>query len=222
MLEYDDEDLLMLSGIQHIAFCERQWALIHIEQQWAENRLTVEGDHLHKNVDDPLFINQSKGVVTLRSVSLISRELGLYGFSDVVEMHKSDSPKNSITHPDYQGYWTLYPIEYKRGKPKKNAIDEVQLCAQAMCLEEMYKLNISKGSLYYGELRRRDEVVFSPELRHLVIEYSKRMHDLFSKTITPLPVYKAHCKSCSLYDICLPKSFTKPKSVSTYFAKNFD
>lgn len=222
MLEYDDEDLLMLSGIQHIAFCERQWALIHIEQQWAENRLTVEGDHLHKNVDDPLFINQSKGVVTLRSVSLISRELGLYGLSDVVEMHKTDSSENSITHPDYKGYWTFYPIEYKRGKPKKNAIDEVQLCAQAMCLEEMYKLNISKGSLYYGEIRRRDEVLFSPELRHLVIEYSNRMHDLYSNAITPLPIYKAHCKSCSLYDICLPKSFAKPKSISAYFAKNFD
>lgn len=222
MVEYNDEDLLMLSGIQHIAFCERQWALIHVEQQWVENRLTVEGNHLHAIVDDPLMMNQRNNIVTLRSVSLISRKLGFYGYSDVVEMHKSETSENSIVHPDYKGFWTLYPIEYKRGKPKKNEIDEVQLCAQAMCLEEMYNLCIREGCLYYGETRRREVVIFDLDLRSKVEEYSKMMHYLYKNAITPLPKYKSHCKSCSLYDICLPKYLTKPKSVSAYFTKIFD
>ena len=132
MIEYGDEDLLMLSGIQHITFCERQWALIHIEQQWAENNLTIEGNWMHQKVDDPTLMNRNKGIVTLRSVTLVSRRLGLYGISDVVEMVASSSGQNAIQHPKYPGFWQLIPVEYKRGKPKKDQIDEVQLCAQ-MC-----------------------------------------------------------------------------------------
>lgn len=128
MIEYGDEDLLMLSGIQHITFCKRQWALIHIEQQWAENNLTIEGNWMHQKVDDPTLMNRNKGIVTLRSVTLVSRRLGLYGISDVVEMVASTSGQNSIRHPKYPGFWQLIPVEYKRGKPKKDQIDEVQLC----------------------------------------------------------------------------------------------
>ena len=120
MIEYGDEDLLMLSGIQHITFCKRQWALIHIEQQWAENNLTIEGNWMHQKVDDPTLMNRNKGIVTLRSVTLVSRRLGLYGISDVVEMVASTSGQNSIRHPKYPGFWQLIPVEYKRGKPKIN------------------------------------------------------------------------------------------------------
>ncbi|MEG2126493.1 MAG: CRISPR-associated protein Cas4 [Bacteroides sp.] len=222
MIEYGDENLLMLSGIQHIAFCERQWALIHIEQQWTENRLTVEGTYLHKNVDDPLYMNQIKDVVTLRSVSLVSYKLGLYGVSDVVELRHSDTLHNAITHSKYQGYWLINPVEYKHGKPKKESIDEVQLCAQAICLEEQFNVQIEKGWLYYGEIRRREEIEFTSALRHLVADYANRMHSLFQKGITPFPVYKPQCKSCSLYNDCLPKSFSRTKSVNLYLNKLFD
>ena len=110
MIEYGDEDLLMLSGIQHITFCKRQWALIHIEQQWAENNLTIEGNWMHQKVDDPTLMNRNKGIVTLRSVTLVSRRLGLYGISDVVEMVASTSGQNSIRHPKYPGFWQLIPV----------------------------------------------------------------------------------------------------------------
>ena len=183
MIEYGDEDLLMLSGIQHITFCKRQWALIHIEQQWAENNLTIEGNWMHQKVDDPTLMNRNKGIVTLRSVTLVSRRLGLYGISDVVEMVASTSGQNAIQHPKYPGFWQLIPVEYKRGKPKKDQIDEVQLCAQAICLEEMYNVSIEKGFLYYGETRHREEVQFTEELRKLVENKCVQMHKLENQAV---------------------------------------
>lgn len=222
MIEYGDEDLLMLSGIQHITFCERQWALIHIEQQWAENKLTVEGNWMHQKVDDPLLMNRNKEVVTLRSVTLVSRRLGLYGISDVVEMVASSSEENSIRHPKYPGLWRLIPVEYKRGKPKKDQIDEVQLCAQAICLEEMYDICIEKGFLYYGETRHREEVLLTKELRTLVEEKCKRMHQLYEKKLLPPAIYKAHCKSCSLNDVCMPKVLTKTPKVNSYLTQLYE
>lgn len=222
MIEYGDEDLLMLSGIQHVTFCERQWALIHLEQQWEENRLTVEGNWMHQKVDDPHNMKRNKNTVTLRSVTLVSRKLGLYGLSDVVEMVACSSQKNSIRHPKYPGYWMLIPVEYKRGKLKSNRIDEVQLCAQAICLEEMYKISIEKGFLYYGETRHREEILFTEELRRFVEEKSRRMHLLYQQKILPECVYKAHCKSCSLFDICMPKLFTKTVKVNTYILQLYD
>ncbi|MEG1543537.1 MAG: CRISPR-associated protein Cas4 [Tannerellaceae bacterium] len=219
MVEYGDEDLLMLSGIQHVTFCERQWALIHIEQQWADNRLTVEGDWMHQKVDDPLCMDRNKGVVTLRSVTLVSRILGLYGISDVVELNASSLDLNSIRHPKYPGLWTLTPVEYKHGKPKKNKVDEVQLCAQALCLEEMYAISIEKGFLYYGETRHRVEVFFTEELRAFVEQKSIRMHQLYRQETLPPPIYKTHCKSCSLFDICMPKTLTNSPKVSIYLTQ---
>lgn len=222
MIEYGDEDLLMLSGIQHITFCERQWALIHIEQQWAENKLTVEGNWMHQKVDDPLLMNRNKEVVTLRSVTLVSRRLGLYGISDVVEMVAASSEENSIRHPKYPGLWRLIPVEYKRGKPKKDQIDEVQLCAQAICLEEMYDICIEKGFLYYGETRHREEVLLTKELRTLVEEKCKRMHQLYEKKLLPPAICKAHCKSCSLNDVCMPKVLTKTPKVNSYLTQLYE
>lgn len=216
MIEYGDEDLLMLSGIQHICFCPRQWALIHIEQVWAENHLTVEGEWLHQRVDDPLLMVKRREIVSLRSLSLISRRLGVYGLSDVVELHRSETSNNAIEHPDYVGYWTLVPIEYKRGKSKKDECDEVQLCAQAICLEEMYQVTIQHGYLYYGETKHREFVAFTINLRRRVEDLCEQMHLLFREECTPLAEYKNHCKQCSLIDICLPKSFAKPKGVNQY------
>lgn len=219
MIEYNDEDMLMLSGIQHIAFCERQWALIHLEQVWAENHLTVEGDWLHRKVDDSDFIECRKDTVSLHSINLVSRKLGLYGISDVIELKKADSEKDTITHPYYPGYWYCIPVEYKRGKPKSDNRDEVQLCAQAMCLEEMYNIEISFGFLYYGEIRHRVKVDFGLELRNSVRFFAQMMHQMYQMRQLPIASYKASCKSCSLIETCLPKTFSKIQSVKSYLTQ---
>lgn len=221
MSTLDDEELLMLSGIQHIAFCERQWALIHIEQQWVENVRTVEGNNLHERVDDPFEKDYKKGVITLRSVSLLSRELGLTGVADIVELISTDQSKG-VSLPGRDGFWSFHPVEYKRGKPKSDERDEVQLCAQAMCLEEMHSIKISEGSIFYGETRHRINVTFSIELRNRVKELALKMHDLFDKGITPLPVAKNHCKMCSLVDVCLPESMSDSKKVTEYLKWELD
>lgn len=221
MSTFDDEELLMLSGIQHIAFCERQWALIHIEQQWAENVRTVEGNQLHERVDDPFENGRKKSVITLRSVSLLSRKLGLTGVADVVELISTDQSIGSVL-PGRDGFWIFHPVEYKRGKPKPDERDEVQLCTQAMCLEEMHLVDISAGAIFYGETRRRVDVTFSIELRQRVFELALKMHDLFSKGITPLPVFKPHCKMCSLVDICLPECMQVEKKVTEYLKWELD
>ena len=129
---YGDDDMLMLSGIQHYRFCPRQWALIHIEQLWDDNRLTMEGILMHKHVDDPFYRQKCGEYIALRAVNVASHELGLYGVTDVVELHPSDDAANSIKHPKYPGLWQPYPVEYKHGKPKRDEIDEVQLAAQVM------------------------------------------------------------------------------------------
>jgi len=218
---YDDEELLMLSGIQHVAFCPRQWALIHIEQQWAENVRTIEGNQLHERVDDPFEKDWKKGIITLRSVSLLSRELGLTGIADIVEILLTDE-LTGIALPGRSGFWRFQPVEYKRGKPKSEECDEVQLCAQAMCLEEMHSIIIPNGYIFYGETRRRVDVTFSFELRLKVKELAFKMHELFNKGLTPLPVVKNHCKMCSLFDICLPESMSNTQNVTEYLKWELD
>lgn len=224
---YSDDDLLMLSGIQHIAFCERQWALIHIEQQWAENMRTVEGTHMHERVDDPFASEVRGNTITLRSVSLISKRLGLYGFADVVEFIRSEN-ESGIVLEGYSGKWRPVPVEYKRGKPKPDIRDEVQLCAQAICLEEMYNakddsyLIINTGYLFYGETRHRHLVSFDQELRKQVESYALRMHELFETGTTPLAIYKTHCRACSLVELCNPKAFSNPRKVNDYLKNVLD
>lgn len=219
--KFSDEELLMLSGIQHIAFCERQWAFIHIEQQWAENVLTVEGHNLHQRVDNPYLTDNNENKITLRSVPLVSYELGLSGLADVIEFLITESEINSIRLPNKQGFWQPIPVEYKRGKPKPDERDEVQLCAQAMCLEEMYKIYIPAGFLFYGETRHRHEVEFNESIRNKVCHYANRMHELFREGKTPTPVYKPHCRSCSLFNICLPLPLSKYGKVSDYLEEYF-
>ncbi len=217
--EYSDDDLLMLSGIQHIAFCERQWGLIHIEQQWAENSRTVEGHHLHERVDDPYASEARKDLAILRAATIISYQLGLSGTADVIEFIRTDGEGVMLT--GYTGKWIPHPVEYKRGKPKSDDRDQVQLCAQATCLEEMFNIQIHKGALFYGETRHRETVEFSAGLRNRVNELAIRMHELFRQGQTPLPVFKSHCKSCSLIDICLPKSIQRIRDVNQFLTNEF-
>ena len=176
---YSEDDMLILSGIEHYRFCPRQWALIHLEQQWDDNRLTIEGQLLHKHVDDPFYRQKCGDHITLRSVNIASRELGLYGICDVIELMPSDDNTDTIQHPKYPGHWLPVPVEYKHGKPKRNEVDEVQLAAQAMCLEEMYSINVAYGAFFYGEIRHRVEVEITPRLRDIVRECAKEMHAIY-------------------------------------------
>ncbi len=218
-MEYSEDDMLMLSGIQHYAFCPRQWALIHIDQQWNENKLTAEGQIMHQHVDDPFYRQKVGDYICLRSVNLASKELGLYGISDVIELHPAENCLNAISHPKYPGYWIPYPIEYKHGKPKNNEIDQVQLAAQAICLEELYGIHIMEGAIFYGETRHRLNVLFSDDLRATVRSYAEGMHKLFSEGKIPSASLQPYCKNCSLKDICMPAT-TSPKSVTTYLNNN--
>ena len=215
---YLDDELLMLSGVQHIAFCERQWALIHIEQQWQENVKTVEGRIVHEKVDDPEFFESRGDILISRSVPIVSRTLGFYGIADMVEFHLSRDSKG-IKLEKRIGRWNPIPVEYKRGKPKSDSRDEVQLCAQAICLEEMLDVTITNGYLYYAQTRRRTQVNFDYALRAQVKEFALKMHSLFSKGITPKAVYEKHCKNCSLIELCVPKVTEKQKNVSKYIEK---
>lgn len=211
---YTDDNLLLLSGIQHFSFCRRQWALIHIEQQWQENILTFGGRELHERVDDPFFTEARGTVLVTRSLPLISHKLGLYGVADVVEFYRND---NGIKLKDRDGLWQPHPVEYKYGKPKFDDRDIVQLCAQAICLEEMFKISIPEGDMFYGRTRRRERVSFDEDLRKRVVELAFEMHQAFRKGATPLPEQSKACKSCSLVEICLPH-LSKRRSVSRYFS----
>lgn len=213
---YADEDLLALSGIQHFSFCKRQWGLIHIERQWADDLRTTEGNYIHRKADDPFF-NESRGdVLITRSVPITSYTLGLQGVADVVEYFRSD---DGIKLSDHDGLWQLKPVEYKRGKPKVHAWDEVQLCAQAICLEEMFSIHIGRADFYYHEIRRRTSIELTDDLRELVFALSLEMHDLFKRGITPPAESRKPCRSCSLLNICVPALTKKKILVDRYIAK---
>ena len=186
---YTEDEMLMLSGIQHYKFCPRQWALIHIELLWEDNRLTTEGNILHENVDNPFYRQKNGDVITLRSLHIASKELGLYGITDAVELIPSDSPHDAITHHRYPGYWKPYPVEYKRGRQKPDERDEVQLAAQVMCLEEMYHINIPYAALYYNEPKRREIITISDSLRATTRQCANEMHQIFHTGII-LPFIK--------------------------------
>ena len=217
--EYQPDELLPLSGIQHFCFCRRQWALIHIERQWHENVLTVEGKLLHNRVDNPFFTEARKGVIITRSMPVASYRLGLYGVCDVVEFTQSPDGVNLYGR---DGSFQPAPVEYKRGKPKKNRCDEVQLCAQAICLEEMMSIQITFGYLYYGEIRHRVEIELTDELRQLVSKYSEEMHSYFERGYTPKVKPSKACKSCSLEDICMPGLQEMGLTASKYIQKQID
>ncbi len=203
MGQYSEDELLPLSGLQHLAFCERQWALIHIEQQWRENQRTAEGRVIHERVHDPSYKPHKPGWKVIRSMKLQSLCLGLVGEADVVEFC---TKKASQEAGDMGELSSPRPVEYKRGKSKKGDYDRIQLCAQAMCLEEMMNCHIDEGDLYYAETRRREVVKLDDELRRSVISLSEKMHRLYREEVTPKPDMKLSvCRTCSMANICLPK-----------------
>lgn len=215
MKEYKEEDFLMLSGIQHYAFCPRQWALIHIEQQWEENYYTVMGNIMHENAHDKDFTEKRKNIIITRGMPIFSRTLGVRGDCDVVEFPQQ---KEGIPLKNYTGTYLPVPVEYKRGKPKEHDADILQLCAQAICLEEMLVCTVDKGYLYYGETKRRVLVDFDECLRQKVRDSFEIMHQLYNKNHTPKVKVSKACKACSLSELCLPK-LNKKISVADYLNK---
>jgi CRISPR-associated exonuclease Cas4 len=213
---YEEDDYLMLSGLQHFAYCRRQWALIHIEQQWAENERTIDGQLFHKKAHDSGATEKRGDLIITRGLHVKSATLGVSGICDVVEFHRSEK---GIPLFSYDGYWQPYPVEYKKGEPKPNCADELQLCAQAMCLEEMLLCEIPQGSLFYGETRRRTNVEFTDGLRTQVRDMLLEMHDLWKKGYTPKVKPQKGCNACSLKEICVPK-LTKSKLVTSYIEAN--
>ncbi|MCF0179377.1 MAG: CRISPR-associated protein Cas4 [Bacteroidales bacterium] len=201
---YKEEDMLMLSGVQHFVFCPRQWALIHMEQLWADNSLTVEGSILHQRVDDPSQRQLNNNRITLRSVSIASVQLGLRGITDAVELIPTEDFNNSITHPKYSGRFIPHPVEYKRGHHKTDECDTIQLVCQVICFEEMHNITINQADLFYWEVRRRENVQITDELREKAKFYANEMHRVMKSEILPQSNFSPKCKRCSLYDICMP------------------
>lgn len=211
-MENDEEKYLMLSGIQHFEFCKRQWALIHIEDQWQENVLTIEGKFLHETADKP-FIREKRGnTLIVRAMPVHSRELKISGICDVVEFKRD---REGVSLSNMPGKHIPFPVEYKRGKPKKNDADILQLTAQAMCLEEMLLCDVDKGYLYYHEVRERLEVDITDALRSKVTAITNEMHSYYESKYTPKVKTGSFCKRCSLKDICLP-NMLKRESVKSY------
>lgn len=191
-------DPIPLSALQHAVYCLRQAALIHLERLWAENRFTAEGQILHQRADKP-GQRTIKGVRRVTGLTLASQRLGIVGKADLVEFYTDETGE----HP--------YPVEYKRGKSKLHRADEVQLCAQALCLEEMTDVTIPEGALFYGETKRRVVVPFDDTLRQLTVSTIMQLKEVFNSEKTPPPTYRAdRCRACSLYDICLPKNTARP------------
>jgi CRISPR-associated exonuclease Cas4 len=209
---YSEDDYLLLSGIQHFVYCERQWALIHVENQWVENFHTAEGRLLHQRVDDPCFMESRGDIKITRSVPLVSKTLGLYGIADVIELHKDI---------DNQIGMRFNIVEYKRGKPKPDDRDEAQLCAQALCLEEMIGITLNIGYIYYGKIRHRHKVIFDHILRSRVQKLAKRMHQLYIEGKTPPAVISERCNNCSLIETCLPRLGKDEDMVEKYYADIF-
>ena len=199
---YAEDEYLMISGIQHFKFCRRQWALIHIEQQWEENVHTVMGELMHKRVHDPYITEKRKDVLVVRALPISSRALGISGECDVVEFHKCE---DGIKLHGHRGLYSIYPIEYKKGKPKLTQEDKLQLAAQTMCLEEMFSAEILEGAIFYGETRRRENVEIDETLRDEVRKMFQEMHQYYERKYTPKVKYSKSCNACSLKDICLPK-----------------
>lgn len=210
---YSEDELLMISGIQHFSYCKRQWALIHVENQWERNVYTVRGDIVHEKVDDPFILETRGDLIVSRSVPIISWELGFYGIADLIEFNKSET---GVVIQGKEGYFNILPVEYKVGKPKESLYDEIQLCLQALCLEEMYGTKIEEGAMYYAKIRRRMKVHFDSRLRKYTTDIAAEMHKLISENVTPKENYGSKCDHCSLYNICLPKIMSKRKSVSAY------
>lgn len=215
-MNYSEDELLMLSGIQHFLFCKKQWALIHVDQLWEENVRTFKGRNMHNRADDP-FATESRGsIIISRSIPVVSFNLGLYGITDVVEFVRSNE---GIELPNAKGRFQPYPIEYKVGEPKDNEVDKVQLCAQAICLEEMMDITIEQAYIYYGKTRRRVEVLLDESIRLMTIDLAKQMHIAMNQDKRFKGEYSKKCRACSLYELCRPSNSKTKSSVDDYIKK---
>lgn len=197
----DDSDYLPISGIQHFSFCRRQWALIHIERQWAENLLTAEGRLLHEHCHDESFNEKRRDLLITRGMRVVSHRLRLQGVCDVVEFH---AVPDGVPINGHKGLWRPMPVEYKRGSSKEIDADRLQLCAQAMALEEMLVCDVPSGAIYYGRTHRRESVEFTPELRQMAQDMADEMNLYFARGYTPKVRTGKRCDSCSLNEACLP------------------
>lgn len=216
--EYKEEDFLQLAGLQHFTFCRRQWALIHIEQQWVENVLTVKGNLFHEKVHDGYSSEKRKDIIVSRGMPVHSRMLGISGECDVVEFIRAEE---GITLPGREGLYTVHPVEYKRGWSKPTDEDRMQLTAQTICLEEMFVTEIPQAYLFYGETRRRECVEITEELRSQCKKLLQEMHQLYDRGYTPEVKKTKKCEACSLKEVCLPK-LEKRKDVKSYIAEYMD
>ena len=206
-MPYSDDDLIMISALAHFSYCPRRCALIHIEQAWIENLFTAEGRIMHDKVHDEQ--RESRGAVRIEyGIPLRSLRLGVIGKADVVEFHRTG-----------KGVWQPFPVEHKRGKPKPDHCDKIQLCAQALCLEEMLSVPVPEGALFYGRTRRRLDVAFDEGLRRETEEAAEKARRLIASGVTPAPVYARRCESCSLIGECLPKKMEKKPSVKRYLSR---
>lgn len=212
-MAFAEDQLLPMSALQHLLFCERQCALIHLEQLWTENEFTAEGKVLHERAhegpDELQNLGVGGSVRITRGLPVRSFGLGLSGQCDVVEFHRAAGVGVAET---------VVPVEYKRGKPKAHSADEVQLCAQAMALEEMLGRPVGRGALYYGQRRRRTEIIFDDTLRELVRAAARRLHAMFASRITPPAVRERKCDACSLLDLCLPDAMRFRRGAAAWFA----
>ncbi len=212
---YEEDEFLQLSGIQHFAFCRRQWALAYIEMQWQENVRTVEGKLLHLKAHDASSTEKRGDLIISRAMPIRSRELGVSGECDTVEFHRC---QDGIALTGREGVYQVIPIEYKRGSPKVTDVDTLQLTAQALCLEEMLCCHIPYGFLYYGETRHRKQIDISEELRRKTINMFQEMHGYYDRRYTPRVKWSKSCNACSLRDICVPV-LGKKKLAKAYIEK---
>jgi CRISPR-associated exonuclease Cas4 len=215
---YAEEDLLPLSGLQHLTFCERRWALIHLERQWEENLFTAEGELLHEKAHSADMESRPEALVR-RTLALHSFRLGLSGQADVVEFLPCAPEQPGIAMPRRKGLWRPYPIEYKRSRDKHGgSAYQIQLCAQALCLEEMLDTPVDRGAIFDGHTRRRVEVVCDAALRSEVERLAARMHAIQQSRQTPPAVYEKKCEGCSMKPVCLP-AVAGPSSAAQYLRR---
>ena len=213
----DEDDLLPLSALSHLIFCDRRAALIHVERVWADNAYTVEGHVLHDAVDESARRREvRRELIIVRGVHLRALALGLAGIADVVEFHRDD---NGVPLPGHSGNWRAYPVEYKRGVPKPDDSDVVQLCGQALALEEMLGAEVPEGAMFYGRNRRRFSVRFDEALRRTTCEAAARLRALIDSREIPLPRYSPRCEGCSLKDICQPTLDRASNNLRSYLAE---
>lgn len=199
---WEEAEYLMISGIQHFIFCRRQWALIHIEQAWEENYFTVHGKLLHERVDQHDLKEKRGDVITVRGMNIASYRLGMSGRCDLVEFRQDDK---GVYIPQFDGLYTPYPVEYKRGKAKPDDSDRFQLLAQIVSLEDMLNVELSEASIFYHEVRRRTPCLFTNEDKQKLIKMAEEMHQLYERGYTPRPKLNKKCLSCSLNNICVPE-----------------